>query len=110
MKCDINYGKTWIMNNDLMNGFFELGGALFVLNHSRVLYLDKTVKGVSLVSLIYFLAWGIWNLIYYPSLGQFWSFVGGIGLVVANLIWITLFVYYKFFVHQDVKLSIRKEI
>lgn len=93
-----------------MNGLFEFGGALFVLNHSRVLYLDKAVKGVSLVSIVYFLAWGLWNLIYYPSLGQFWSFVGGVGLVAANFIWTALFVYYKFIVPQKVKLSIRKEV
>jgi len=98
------------MDNDLMNGLFELGGALFVLNHSRVLYFDKAVKGVSLISLIYFLAWGFWNLIYYPSLGQFWSFIGGIGLVIANLIWVTLFVYYRFFAHRNLKLSVREEV
>lgn len=99
-----------MVNNDLMNGCFEIGGALFVLNHARVLYLDKAVKGVSLVSLIYFFSWGIWNLIYYPSLGQFWSFVGGIGLVIANLIWIAFFVYYKYVVDQNLNSPLKENV
>lgn len=88
------------MNIDLTNGLFEIGGALFVLNHCRVLYHDKTVKGFSLISVAYFTAWGIWNLFYYPSLNQFWSTVGGVSLVIANAIWVFLIIYYKYFTAQ----------
>lgn len=29
-------------------------------------------------------AWGLWNLYYYPSLDQPWSFYGGVALVCVN--------------------------
>lgn len=79
---------------DLINGIFELCGCLFILNHCRVLYRQKMVRGVSLVSTIFFAAWGFWNLFYYPHLGQWISFAGGIGIVAANTLWIALMIYY----------------
>lgn len=79
---------------DIVNGAFELFAGFFVLNHCRALYRDKLVKGVSLVSTIFFSSWGFWNLYYYPSLGQWWSFAGGLSIVSANCVWIAMMVYY----------------
>lgn len=75
---------------DLINGSFEAVAALFTLNHCRVLRHDKAVAGVSVASMAFFTAWGVWNLWYYPSLGQTWSFVGGVMLVVANAVYVAL--------------------
>lgn len=80
---------------DTINGIFEAGGAVFVANHCRVLYAQKSVRGLSVVSVAFFAAWGVWNLWFYPSLGQWMSFVGGLGIVAANLIWIVMLLYYK---------------
>ena len=80
---------------DFTNGLFEAAGAVFILNHCRVLFHDKSVKGVSIISTIFFSSWGFWNLYYYPSLDQWWSFFGGILIVTSNVLWIGLMIYYK---------------
>lgn len=79
---------------DYVNGLFELLGAFFILNHCFRLYKDKLVRGVSVVSTIFFTFWGIWNLYYYPSLNQWASFVGGVMIVLGNMLWIGLMSYY----------------
>lgn len=73
---------------DLVNGGFEACASIFILNHCRVLWKSKQANGVSVVSTMFFLAWGLWNLFYYPHLGQRFSFYAGIAVVLANLIWI----------------------
>ena len=37
---------------------------------------------------------GLWNLIFYPFLGQWWSFAGGVFLVTMNFIWFGQLYYY----------------
>lgn len=82
------------MNNDLINGCFELfGGLLLCLNVYR-LYCDKNVRGVSLVTMSFFTAWGYWNLYYYPSLGQILSLIGGVFLVAVSTVWVAMVAYY----------------
>ena len=44
----------------------------------------------------FFAAWGYWNLYYYyPSLDQWWSFWGGVGVVTMNTIWLGQLIYYS---------------
>lgn len=83
------------MLSDAVNGGFELAGAVFVLNHCRTVLADRSVKGVSILSTAFFACWGIWNLYYYPSLGQVWSFAGGVAIVIANALWIGLMLKYR---------------
>jgi hypothetical protein len=85
------------MTPDLVNGAFELLGGVFVLDHCRAVYRDRSVAGVSIPSTIFFTGWGVWNLYYYyyPSLGQWWSFVGGLSIVAANALWIALLLRYR---------------
>jgi hypothetical protein len=80
---------------DLINGAFELFGGLAIFGHARALYRDKEVKGVSTTATGFFTAWGLWNLFYYPHLGQWLSFAGGLVIVSGNLVWIGLLLYYK---------------
>ena len=80
---------------DTINGLFEVLGGVFILNHCRVLYNDKQVTGVSIISTLFFTLWGIWNLYFYPSLDQWVSFAGGIVITVANLLWVGMMVYYS---------------
>lgn len=77
---------------DIINGTFEALASLMVLNHCRVLLKDRTVAGVSIASTIFFTLWGIWNIWYYPQLGQFWSMVGGVLVTLANLIYVALLI------------------
>lgn len=82
--------------SDLINGSFEFIGALAVVNNIRVLYNDKAIKGFSVLSSVFFLSWGYWNLVFYPHLNQWLSFVGGCCLAICNTIWIIMMGYYKF--------------
>lgn len=83
------------MSADLTNGLFEFAAAGFILNHCRVLYADKALRGVSLLSTAFFFLWGAWNVYYYPSLGQHWSFLGGLFVVAANGLWVGLMLKYR---------------
>lgn len=84
-----------VISNDLINACFEFAGAAFILNNVRTLYRDKLVRGVSLLTTIYFTSWGVWNVYYYPALGQSWSFIAGMCICTANILWIILMLYYK---------------
>lgn len=80
---------------DTINAVFEFLGSVFVLGHCRAIRRDKAVKGVSIPAVVFFTAWGGWNLYYYPHLGQWLSFAGGVALLVANLVYVGLLVYYR---------------
>lgn len=81
--------------DDLVNGLFEgLAGLMVFLSAWRV-YADKQVRGVSWIMVVFMLIWGFWNLHYYPAIQQTWSFYGGISVVTANLIWISLMWRYR---------------
>ena len=81
---------------DTINGMFEMiAGCLLWLN-VRQIYKDKCVAGYNISTAIFFCAWGFWNIIYYPHLGQFWSFVGGINVVIPNTIWTVMMLRYKY--------------
>ena len=73
---------------DVTNGLFEFfGGVLLILNCVRI-HRDKKVMGVSILPVAFFTIWGLWNLAYYPHLGQWWSFSGGIFVVSVNAVWL----------------------
>ena len=52
---------------DLLNSFFQLGGAFVVWLSVRQLLRTKNPDGVSLVHVAFFTTWGAWNLYYYPQ-------------------------------------------
>jgi len=43
----------------------------------------------------FFTSWGFWNLIFYPAVGQWLSFLGGAVLVTMNAIWFGQLLYYS---------------
>lgn len=79
---------------DNINGSFELYGGIAIFMNCWQLYKDKEVKGVNIWSTIFFNTWGIWNLYYYPSLGQWASFLGGVVITIGNTMWVSLMVHY----------------
>ncbi len=83
------------MTPDVVNGLFEFSGSLMLWANVRALYRDKVFKGVSMVPTAFFTAWGFWNLFYYPSLGQWWSFYGGCSIVTANFVWLAQMAWYS---------------
>lgn len=80
---------------DFINGSFEFWGAIALLNHCRVLYRDKVLRGVSKASTLFFTTWGIWNVYYYPHLDQWMSFAGGLAICMTNILWLSLMWKYR---------------
>lgn len=76
------------MNADMVNGLFEFVAACFLFLNVLKLHKDKQIRGVSPWPVVFFTAWGFWNIHYYPSLGQFWSMIGGLFVVSVNMIWL----------------------
>lgn len=79
---------------DTINAAFELFGSVFTLGHCAAIWRDKVVKGVSIPAVVFFTLWGGWNLYYYPHLGQWLSFAGGVALVIANSLYVGLLLWY----------------
>jgi hypothetical protein len=78
------------MSPDLINGLFELAGAIALGANVLKLLRDRQVRGVHWASTVFFTSWGFWNLIYYPTLGQWFSLAGGACIVIVNMIWLLL--------------------
>ena len=76
--------------NDLINGIFELGGAILTWINVYKLHKDKETKGIYWPIWVFFSTWGIWNLFYYTSLDHYFSFYAGVLLVSGNLAWVLL--------------------
>lgn len=81
---------------DLVNGVFEMLGGLFIAASIVRILRDKRVAGINWIHPAFFTAWGLWNLYYYPHLGQIISFLGGMGVVTANTVWVYLLIYYTY--------------
>ncbi len=86
------------MTADQCNATFECGGSLIVIASVVRLYFDRVVLGINWLQPVFFTMWGIWNLYYYPYLDQWYSFVGGVLLTTANVSWIALYLYWKYYV------------
>lgn len=80
---------------DAINGGFEIGGAAAQLLSIRALMRSRHLEGVSWTATAFFSGWGMWNLFYYPHLGQTLSFLGGAALVCVNLTWVALALRYS---------------
>lgn len=80
---------------DLINGMFELFGAAFIILNIRQILRDKEVKGVYWPTMMFFMTWGYWNIFYYPSLGQWLSFAGGIAIAATNTVYVILLIHYS---------------
>ncbi len=83
------------MTPDLVNASFEALAGLAVLDHCRVTLKDKQIHGVSLLSVVFFTTWGLWNMFYYPHLDQWASFAGGLFIVSANFLRVWLILKYR---------------
>lgn len=79
---------------DTINALFELAGSFFILLSILKLEREKQVRGVSWLHTGFFTAWGLWNLWFYPAVGAWLSFIGGIALVLTNAYWLGQIIYY----------------
>lgn len=79
---------NWPLIADLVNAGFECAGAIFAWANVSRIKEDKSVKGVYWPASIVFACWGYWNMIYYPSLDQWFSAACGAVLAFGNTIWV----------------------
>jgi hypothetical protein len=82
-------------HQDLINGCFEALAGVMLWRNVLALYRAKEVRGVSVLTFSLFALWGFWNLYYYSSLQQWWSWLAGILVVLANTSWVLLAIYYR---------------
>ena len=80
---------------DAINGAFEGVGGMLIWQNVWRLMQDKMVRGSDWRVTAFFWAWGIWNLFYYPHLGQWISFAGGLLIVSGNCAWLWLAIKYR---------------
>ena len=59
------------------------------------LYKDKTVKGISLASMLFYAFWALWNVYYYYALDQQSSCDIGIVVAILSTWWIVLALRYR---------------
>jgi hypothetical protein len=78
------------MNLDIINACFKLCASLFLWVSVYTLYKSKGYAGIHFSQYLFFTVAAVWNLIYYPSLGQMWSFFACISVLAANASWIYL--------------------
>lgn len=80
---------------DIVNSVFEAGGAVAAWKNALQLQRDKQIKGVYWPVYVFYSAWGLWNLVYYPGLGQWLSFGAGVLLVTGNIAWVVLAIRFR---------------
>jgi hypothetical protein len=85
-----------MLANDLINSFFEVFGAMMLFNNCRLLWIHKRVQGVSVLTTAFFTVWGVWNLYFYPANHLWLSFVGGVFLASANVLWVLMATHFAF--------------
>ena len=90
---------------DIVNGAFETIGAYGAWRNAYQLYKDNKISGVYWPLYIFYFCWGVWNCIFYPSLGQWVSTVGGVVLTLGNLAWVCLALRLKFKTLKIIALS-----
>jgi hypothetical protein len=87
---------TFIMGyKDFITAMFECGGSVAVSVCIRKLHIDKMVRGVDWKYLAYYMTWTGWNLLYYPSFDQWYSFSATCSMLLVNSIWMTQMIYYN---------------
>jgi len=80
---------------DTINASFETIGGILIWLNVRRLWHDKLIRGIDWQVTGFFWAWGLWNMIYYPSLHQWASFFGGLLMISGNTVWIALAIKYR---------------
>ena len=78
------------MNFDVINALFEAFGAYTAWANFFMLRRDQAIKGVYWPVWLFYSVWGMWNVIYYPALGQWFSFFMGLVLLAGNISWTIL--------------------
>ncbi len=90
--CAFLKGFEW---NWFGNAMFEFFGSMALMKNVFKLHADKMVRGYHWAATAYFMSWGYWNIFYYPSVGDWWSFTGGLFVVAVNTFWLGQMIHYR---------------
>jgi hypothetical protein len=82
--------------SDMTMGLIQVAGAGFLGVSVLQLFRRKYVGGVSAVTVSFWVAWGLWDLYYWPSLGQWWAFGGAVVVTMMNMLYVGLIVLYNY--------------
>ncbi len=82
--------------SDITMGLIQVISAGFLSKSVWMLYQAKIVRGVSAVTVAFWVAWGLWDLYYFPSLNQWWAFSGGVIVTLMNALYVGLIVRYNY--------------
>lgn len=80
------------MSPDLINGGFELLSSAMMVPSIIRAWRARKITGVHWTMPVFFVLWGVWNIFYYPHLGQWFSLLGAIMLLITNSLWLMLVV------------------
>jgi hypothetical protein len=92
---------------DLINALFELGGGLAIIPSIARAWRQGQVSGVHPLTPVFFWTWSLWNIFYYPALGQWMSFVCGTLCLISNSVWLMCVLLFSHIVVNN-DLSIRE--
>lgn len=80
---------------DAINAAFEFSACLAILANCRALWAARMARGYSMVSVAFYTAWGFWSLAFLAYLGQWASFACALGIVAANMVYVTLLIRFR---------------
>lgn len=83
------------ISTDITNSVFESCGAICTWLNVRKLLKDKLVRGVDWRLWIFYTLWGLWNILFYPINGFWFSWAAGIVLAMGSVIWVILAYKYR---------------
>ncbi len=82
--------------HDLINSLFGFGSAIALFANVMQIYKDKGSKGVNFTTMGYFVVQGSWTTYFYFHLDQMFSFVSMASILLCNIMYFWLMIYYRF--------------
>jgi uncharacterized membrane protein YfcA len=79
---------------DIINAIFEVFGGIFAILNCIQLYKDKQVKGISIISAIFFTTWSMWVIYFYYKTENLYSMYASILIGLSEIMWLAMWVYY----------------
>lgn len=80
---------------DQINSFFISVASIFYFLNLLKLYKDKDVKGISILSIIFFSTWNFWTLYFFWDTEYSLTKNAYIAVAASNILYLSLLFYYK---------------
>ena len=80
------------MTHDSVNALLQLGICTVLLFDLRAVVQHREVRGAHWASRAFFIGNGIWNLVFWTHLEQWWSVAMGLLVIAVNTAWVVCYV------------------